>query len=145
MRWRWGRRFAKAELWRRPGARQRETAAVGVDSRTAVLASLLTQGLHTRVAVTQTPWGTGLYLLDHEGQPLRDWGPVPDYTKPPTHPVLVAIVPDDQHAPVDIYLNTVAGSSVTYAGNEAHPVEAAAERLIRHYCPALPQTETTGR
>ncbi|WP_281912450.1 hypothetical protein [Streptomyces olivaceus] len=57
----------------------------------------------------------------------------------------MAIVPSDHDAPVDIYLNTVADTPVVYAGNEAHPVEAAAERLIRHYGPALPQTEATAR
>lgn len=147
MRWRWGRRFVEAELWWRSGARQRKTAAVAVqiDSRTAVLTSLLTQGLHTRVLVTQIPGGTGLYLLDHEGRPLRNWGVVPGRTKPPTHPVRVAIVPSDLDAPVDVYLDSIADTQVVYAGNEAHPVEAAADRLIRHYRPALLQTEAAGQ
>lgn len=145
MRLRWGRRYVGAELWRRSDARQRKTTAVAVDSRTAVLASLLTQGLRTRVMVSETPWGTGLYLLDHEGRPLRNWGDAPDHTKPPTHAVRVAIVPSDLDEPVDVYLDPVADTQVDYAGNEAHPVEDAAERLIRHYRPAFPRAEAAGR
>ncbi|WP_274036756.1 hypothetical protein [Streptomyces sp. MMBL 11-1] len=135
----------EAELWRRSDARQRKAAAVAVDSRTAVLASLLTQGLGTRVMVSETPWGTGLYLLDHEGRPLRNWGDAPDHTKPATHAVRVAIVPGDPDEPVDVYLDPVADTEVEYAGNEAHPVEDAAGRLIRHYRPAFPRAEAAGR
>ncbi|MFE7485106.1 hypothetical protein [Streptomyces sp. NPDC057552] len=135
----------EAELRRRSDARQQKTTAVTVDSRTAELASRLTQRLRTQVMVSETPWGTGLYLLDHEGQPLRNWGDMPDHTRPPTHAVRVAIVPSDLDEPVDVYLDPVADTPVEYAGNEAHPVEDAAERLIRHYRPAFPRADAGGR
>lgn len=143
------------ELWTGPERRARALSPRGVALTPAAadLAARLTAGLATRVLLRSYDAGTAVYLLDADGQPLRNHGGGKQADEggrelAPIWPILVALIPDDpalgygSQRPVTVVLDPVPGTSVGYAGSRGDTVADAAVHIIRHYGPAL---DSTGR
>ncbi|MBD0844262.1 hypothetical protein [Streptomyces sp. TRM68416] len=120
--------------------RPQSPEGVALAPHTAELAALLTSGLGTSVRLSRVAAlsATAVHVVDRDGDVLCNYGIAPrDEDGPPSCPITVALVKDDPDQPIDLYLEPVPGTPVTYEGNLAlFPAEAAA-RLTRHYAPAL--------
>jgi hypothetical protein len=112
-----------------------ETAAgVTIDQRAAELAARLTAGLNTRVLLTRRGYGTALFLLDVDGEPLCTAHNPQDG---PIWPIPVAVVPDDPRELIAVHREPVPGTTVGMVGNRGDSLDDAAAHLIDHYGPAV--------
>lgn len=132
-------------------ARDHDGAASGVlvSPAAADLACRVGTNLNTRVLLSSHANGTAVYLLNGDGQLLCNYSghanPQGDDGQEPLSPILVALVAaaaaDCWERSVTVFLEPVPGTSVGGEGagyrRPTDDVATAAERIVRHYGPAL--------
>jgi hypothetical protein len=106
-----------------------------LNARAAKLAAVLTDGLQTEVVVQHVDDDLVFMINDRAGRYLSNNRGLEGGE---ARPIFVAFVPVDPARPIDAHFETVADSTVGYAGvGGASTAEQVGEQLVRHYLPAV--------